>query len=101
MKRHLLIAALLFGALAPAAAAAQDPSGGGRGEQGAARCAQVPLSRVLASIAQRTPGRHLNTTLGDSGGRPAYFVQWQTASGRVMVFIVDACSGAMIGQQGG
>ena len=94
MKRHLLIAALLFGALAPAAASAQDPSG-------AARCAQVPLSRVLASIAQRTPGRHLNTTLGDSGGRPAYFVQWQTASGRVMVFIVDACSGAVIGQQGG
>ena len=99
MKRHLLIAALLFGALAPAAAAAQDPSGG-RGEQGS-RCSQVPLSRVLASIAQRTPGRHLNTTLGDSGGRPAYFVQWQTASGRVMVFIVDACSGGVIGQQGG
>jgi len=93
MKSHLLIAALLFGALAPAAAVAQ--------EQGAARCTQVPLSRVLASIAQRTPGRHLNTTPGESGGRPAYFVQWQTANGRVMVFIVDACSGAVIGQQGG
>jgi uncharacterized membrane protein YkoI len=52
-------------------------------------------------IAQRTPGRHLNTTLGDSGGRPAYFVQWQLTNGRVMVFIVDAESGAMIGQQGG
>jgi uncharacterized membrane protein YkoI len=93
MKSHLLIAALLFGALAPGVAAAQD--------QGAARCTQVPLSRVLASIAQRTPGRHLNTTPGESGGRPAYFVQWQTANGRVMVFIVDACSGAVIGQQGG
>lgn len=99
MKRHLLIAALLLGALAPAAAVAQDPSGG-RGES-SARCAQVPLSRVLAMIAQRTPGRHLNTTPGESGGRPAYFVQWQMANGRVMVFIVDACSGAMIGQQGG
>jgi uncharacterized membrane protein YkoI len=93
MKSHLLIAALLFGALAPATATAQD--------QGAARCVQVPLSRVLASIAQHTPGRHLNTTPGESGGRPAYFVQWQTANGRVMVFIVDACSGAIIGQQGG
>jgi uncharacterized membrane protein YkoI len=93
MKSHLLIAALLFGALAPPAAIAQD--------QGAARCVQVPLSRVLATIAQRTPGRHLNTTSGESGGRPAYFVQWQTANGRVMVFIVDACSGAVIGQQGG
>ena len=94
MKRHLLIAALLMGALAPSVSAAQDPSG-------QARCAQVPLSRVLASIAQRTPGRHLNTTPGESGGRPAYFVQWQMANGRVMVFIVDACSGAVIGQQGG
>jgi len=101
MKRHLLIAALLLGALAPAAASAQDPSGG-RGEQGSVRGGrQVPLSRVLAMIAQRTPGRPLNTTLGDSGGRPAYFVQWLMASGRVVVFIVDAESGAMIGQQGG
>jgi uncharacterized membrane protein YkoI len=95
MKPYLLIAALLLGALAPAAAAAQDPG------QGGARCAQVPLSRVLSMIAQRTPGRHLNTTPGESGGRPAYFVQWQMANGRVMVFIVDACSGAIIGQQGG
>jgi uncharacterized membrane protein YkoI len=100
MKRHLLIAALLLGALAPAAQAAQDPSGG-RGESSARGGRQVPLSRVLAMIAQRTPGRHLNTTLGDSGGRPAYFVQWQLTNGRVMVFIVDAESGAMIGQQGG
>jgi uncharacterized membrane protein YkoI len=94
MKRHLLIAALLLGALAPAAAPAQEPPG-------QARCAQVPLSRVLAMIAQRTPGRHLNTTPGESGGRPAYFVQWQMSNGRVTVFIVDACSGAIIGQQGG
>ena len=98
MKRYLLIAALLLGALTPATAAAQDPSGGG---QNSARCAQVPLSRVLAMIAQRTPGRHLNTTPGEAGGRPAYFVQWQMANGRVTVFIVDACSGGVIGQQGG
>ena len=43
MKRHLLIAALLLGALAPAAAPAQEPPG-------QARCAQVPLSRVLGKF---------------------------------------------------
>jgi len=103
MKRHLLIAVLLLGALAPAAASAKDNFGGGRGAQPLVLVAggQVPLSRVLATIAQRTPGRPLNTTLGESGGRPAYFVQWLMANGRVVVFIVDAESGAMIGQQGG
>jgi hypothetical protein len=102
MKRHLLIAVLLLGALAPAAASASDHFGG-RSERPLVLVAggQVPLSRVLAMIAQRTPGRPLNTTLGDSGGRPAYFVQWLMANGRVVVFIVDAESGAMIGQQGG
>jgi uncharacterized membrane protein YkoI len=110
MKRQLLIAALLLGAVAPAAAAAQDNArpvfGAGRGDQETARDAvrsgrQVPLSRILAMIAARTPGRHLNSTLGDAGGHPAYFVQWQLSNGRVVVFVVDAESGQMIGQQGG
>ena len=100
MKRFLAIAALLTAAM-PVAAEAQAH----RFPPGSFQVAQagrlVPLSRVLAMIAQRTPGRHLNTTPGESGGRPAYFVQWQMANGRVMVFIVDACSGAVIGQQGG
>ena len=52
-------------------------------------------------IALRTPGRHLNTTQGESGGRAAYFVQWQLADGRVVIFIVDAESGQIIGRQGG
>ena len=110
MKRHLLTAALLVGLAAPAAALAQDqdrPSlGASRGDQETARDAvragrQAPLSRVLVMIAQRTPGRHLNTTQGDYAGRPAYFVQWQRTSGQVVVFIVDAQSGQIIGQQGG
>ena len=63
---------------------------------------QAPLSRVLAMLAQRYPGKQLNTTMGESGGRPAYFVQWQRAKdGRVVVFVVDAESGQVIGQQGG
>ena len=106
-----IAAAMLLGVAAvPAAALAQDgrPSlGAGRGDQDEARAAvqagrQVPLSRVLATIAARSPGgRHLNTTMGDQGGKPAYFVQWQQPNGRVVVFIVDAETGAVIGQQGG
>jgi uncharacterized membrane protein YkoI len=52
-------------------------------------------------IAARTPGRHLNTTMGDAGGRPAYFVQWQLPNGSVVIFVVDAESGQIIGRQGG
>jgi uncharacterized membrane protein YkoI len=39
--------------------------------------------------------------MGESGGRPAYFVQWQMRDGRVVVFVVDAESGQVVGQQGG
>ncbi|RAK58770.1 hypothetical protein DJ021_02610 [Phenylobacterium hankyongense] len=109
MKRFLVIAALLAAA-APAAATAQDNDrpalGAGRGDQDQARDAvragrQVPLARVLAMIAARTPGRHLNTTQGEDGGRPVYFVQWQMLpSGQVVVFVVDAVSGQQIRQQG-
>lgn len=60
----------------------------------------VPLAAVIAQIAARTPGRQLNTTLGDVNGRAAYFVQWQTPDNRVIIFIVDAQSGQIIGRQG-
>ena len=107
MIRPLTLIALLA-AVAPAAAVAQDdgrPSfGAGRGDQAQARDAvragrQAPLSRVLAMIASRTPGRHLNTTTGDTGGRAAYFVQWQLPNGQVVIFVVDAESGQIIGRQ--
>jgi uncharacterized membrane protein YkoI len=111
MKRLLLIAALMTAAV-PAVASAQRypdygrPAYGGRGDQDAARDAvrggrQVPLSTVIANIAARTPGRQLNTTQGEAGGRPAYFVQWQTHDGRVIIFVVDAQSGQIISRQGG
>lgn len=111
MRLRLLIAALLIAA--PLGAAAQPwPDtgrpvyGAGDSDQDRARDAvrsgrQAPLSRVLAMIAQRTPGRHLNTTQGETGGRPVYFVQWQMPDGRVVIFIVDAESGAIMGRQGG
>lgn len=90
MKRLLVvIAALIAATTAPLPAAAQDA---GR---------QAPLSRVLHDIAARYPGRHLNTTMGEAGGRPAYFVQWQLSDGRVVVFVVDADSGQIIGRRSG
>jgi uncharacterized membrane protein YkoI len=110
MKRLFAIAILLFAA--PAVASAQPapdygrPSYGGHGDQDAARDAvrggrQVPLSQVISMIASRTPGRQLNTTMGEYAGRQAYFVQWQTHDGRVIIFIVDASSGGILSRQGG
>jgi uncharacterized membrane protein YkoI len=96
MKRLLVIIALLAAGATPLAAVAQE---GGAAAQAAGR--QAPLSRVLASIAARQPGRHLNTTMGEAGGRSAYFVQWQLPDGRVVIFVVDAESGQIIGRQGG
>ena len=97
MKRFLIAAALASAvAVASTPVAAQEP---GRQAQ-AGR--QAPLSRVLAMLAQRWPGKQLNTTMGESGGRPAYMIQWQMAKdGRVVVFVVDAESGQVVGQQGG
>ena len=102
MKRPFALAVQLAAATTPVVAEAHDSArmvliGGGQDQ--ARR--QVPLSRVLSMLAQRYPGRHLNSTTGDSGGRPAYYVQWQMENGRVVVFVVDAESGQVIGRQGG
>ena len=111
MKRLFALAVLVAAATTPVAAqAAQDFGrpvlGAGRGDNDQARDGvragrQVPLSRVLSMLAGRYPGRHLNTTMGDAGGRRAYFVQWQLENGRVVVFVVDAESGQVIARQGG
>jgi uncharacterized membrane protein YkoI len=93
MKRLLVILTLLAGAAPPAATLAQEaPAASGR---------QAPLSRVLATIAARQPGRHLNTTMGEANGKPVYFVQWQLSDGRVVIFVVDAESGRILDRQGG
>jgi uncharacterized membrane protein YkoI len=99
MKALFAIALLLAGAVAPAAAqAAPRPElvllqdRGGR---------LVPLPQVLAMLSARYPGRPLDTRPGDAGGRRAYFVQWQLENGRVVVFVVDAETGQILGRQGG
>jgi uncharacterized membrane protein YkoI len=94
MKRLLVIAALFAAAAGPPAAVAQEAGHAAAGRQ-------APLSRVLTAIAARQPGRHLNTTMGEEGGRPVYFVQWQLADGRVVIFVVDAESGQILRRQGG
>ena len=114
MSRRFTIAgfavlALATGLIAPQAALAQNPRaifGAGRGDQDQAREGvrsgrQAPLSRILQTIGARYPGRHLNTTLGDTGGKTAYFIQWQLDDGQVVVFVVDAENGQMLGRQGG
>ena len=107
MKRLLALAVLAVAATSvPAVVEAQDFGrpvlGAGREPQAREnRGRQTPLSRVLATLSARYPGRHLNTTMGDAGGRPAYFVQWQLENGRVVVFVVDAESGQVIARQGG
>ncbi len=109
MKSLFALAVLFAAAVAPVAAVAQDSRpvfGAGRGDQdqareGARSGRQVPLSRVLDMLRSRYPGRHLNTSMGEAGGRSAYFVQWQMENGRVVVFVVDAETGQMIGRQGG
>ncbi|MBJ7411763.1 MAG: PepSY domain-containing protein [Phenylobacterium sp.] len=102
MKRLFALAVLAATVTTPVVAEARDRgmmvlTGGGQDQ--ARR--QVPLSRVLSMLASRYPGRHLNSTMGDAGGRPAYYVQWQMENGRVVVFVVDAESGQVIGRQGG
>jgi uncharacterized membrane protein YkoI len=91
MKRLLLIAALLLGAAPATAPAAQEAP------REAQAGAQVPLSSVLRMLAQKYPGKQLNTTMGQSGGRAVYLVQWQLTNGRIVVFTVDAQTGQIVG----
>ena len=94
MKRILLAAALACAAVSTTPAWAQ-PGGP------APAVRQVPLSRVLAMLAQRYPGKQLNTTMGEQQGRPAYVIRWQMAKdGRVVEFVVDAESGQLVGGPG-
>ena len=108
-----VLALLALAVAAPGAASAQrfpdnDRSsyGAGRGDQDDAREAvrggrQVPLATVIRQIAVRVPGRQLNTTMGEYAGRLVYYVQWQTTNNQVIIFIADAQTGQIIGQQGG
>jgi uncharacterized membrane protein YkoI len=100
MNRFTLIAAFLLAA-APMAAPPTTAWAGpdkGKGEEAHGSGSQAPLSGVLKKIAQQHPGKQLNTTMGQAGGRAVYLVQWQLTDGRIVVFTVDVQTGQVVGQ---
>lgn len=101
MKRQLLAVALLLAAASPSFAPG-SANAGPRDEEAAREAPRAgsltPLSRVLKDLAQHYPGKQLNTTMGQAGGRPAYLVQWQLSNGRIVVFTVDAQTGQVVSQ---
>ena len=59
----------------------------------------APLGRIIDGIGRRTPGRQLDAGIEYEGGRPVYRVRWMTTHGRRVDFIVDAASGAILGER--
>ncbi len=67
----------------------------------ARRQGNVPLGQVMADINRRMPGRMLDAGVEPGpDGRPAYRVRWAARGGHRIDFIVDAATGAIIGQSG-
>jgi len=76
----------------------------GGGDQNEARRAvregrHVSLGQAIEAIRRRTPGRQLDAEMEPGpGGRHVYRVRWATADGRRIDYIVDAETGAIIGE---
>jgi hypothetical protein len=64
--------------------------------QGVRQGQLAPLSRVIGSIRQRTPGRQLDAGLEYQGPRLVYRLRWITDQGRRVDYIVDAETGAIV-----
>lgn len=119
MFRFATLATCAALALTPAVAAAAPPAvqlallqrdrdwrgGGDRGWRGreargappaARELRRMPLQQVLRSIESRTPGRLLDASLQDLGGRDVYRVRWASDDGRRLDFVVDASSGQIL-----
>jgi hypothetical protein len=63
--------------------------------------AMRPLGEVVANIQRTTRGRMLDAGVEPGpDGRPTYRVRWAAQGGRRIDFIVDAATGAIIGQSG-
>jgi hypothetical protein len=63
--------------------------------------AMKPLGEVVGNIQRTVRGRMLDAGLEPGpDGRPTYRVRWAAAGGRRIDFIVDAATGAIIGQSG-
>jgi hypothetical protein len=61
----------------------------------------MPLGQLTEGIRRAVPGRMLDA-FPETGpdGRPAYRIRWAASGGRRIDFIVDAATGAIIGQSG-
>ncbi len=59
----------------------------------------APLGQIIESIARRSPGRQLDAGIEYDGGRAIYRVRWITVHGRRIDFLVDAASGAILGER--
>jgi hypothetical protein len=61
----------------------------------------APLGQAMANIRRVMPGRILDAwTEAGPDGRPTYRVRWAAEGGHRVDFIVDAATGAIIGQSG-
>jgi hypothetical protein len=61
----------------------------------------APLGQVMDNIRRTTPGRMLDAGVEPGpDGRPTYRVRWAAEGGRRIDFIVDAATGAIIGESG-
>lgn len=77
------------------------PGGGWRGRDARDAAPQrdirrMPLQRVLRSVESRTPGRLLDASIQDLGGREVYRVRWASDDGRRLDFVIDASSGQIL-----
>jgi hypothetical protein len=59
----------------------------------------APLGQVIEGIQRRAPGRQLDAGIEYDGGRAIYRVRWITLRGRRIDFLVDAASGAILGER--
>jgi len=69
--------------------------------EGRIRGRYVPLAQVLTDLGRRYPGRQLDAGLEERGaGQTVYRVRWFGRDGRRIDYIVDARTGAVLGQEG-
>jgi hypothetical protein len=59
----------------------------------------TPLGHVIESLQRRAPGRQLDAGIEYDGGRAIYRVRWITVHGRRIDFLVDAATGAILGER--
>jgi len=64
--------------------------------QGVRQRKLMPLSRAIASIRGRGPGRELDAGLEYQGDRAIYRVRWMTQNGRRVDYLIDAVTGAIL-----